>query len=1135
MLCCVWGAAAVIDYRLLGPIEAGVNGRVLDIGGHKQRALLAVLVLSANEPVSRDVLVDRLWGEHPPPGAQHTLDVHISRLRKTLESAAGRQVVETRPGAYLLRASADSVDMRRLERLAKAGRRALAENAPGRAAADLREALALWRGAPLTEVSDEPFAQPEIARLNELRIGINEDRIEADLALGRHADVVSELSALVAAYPLRERLYQLLMIALYRCGRQSEALAVYQTARRVLVDELGIEPSPALQRAERAILAHDASLDPPPRAGPDAAPGQTRGGRLSRTAAARRARLPTAVGASLALILALLFLGAGPQTSPVRAAPDTVAVINASRSSLTYVVAGIGRPGGIVYGAGATWVTDTADGLVLRIDPAGQVVDRIPVGRGPAGVVAGAGEIWVANEFDNTVSEVNPRTGTVVATIGVGNGPAALAYGYGSVWAANVTDSTLSRIDPGSGAVTATIPVGSAPAGVAAGDGGIWVASGQTGRLLLVDPRRDRVTRAFTVGGAPDGVTVGAGSVWVSDSGGRVARLNPMTGSVQQIEVGGSPAAIAFADGAVWVANGLGSLLRVDPRTRQVRSVQVGNEPSGLAVAGGNVLLTVLPSLASHRGGILTLVAPYTETSQEHYASDPAVAWDQYDWQMLAMTNDGLVGYRRVGGPVGDQLVPDLARDLPIPADNGKTYTFPLRAGMRYSNGQPVRAEDFRRALERVFVINRGGGPAYFYSGIVGATACERHPQSCTLSRGIVTNDQAGTVTFHLTAPDPDFLDKLALPFADAVPAGTPDRQLSAGQIPATGPYMTRSLQPTRAWVLVRNPRFRQWSAQAQPDGYPDRIVLRLGVAPGAAVGAVEQGRADVLFNAPPVSRIHELATRYANLLHTYPLGSTYALFLNTRVRPFNVLAARQAVNYAIDRNTMIQLAGGPLTAQPTCQILPPTLPGYQPYCPYTINPGTSGAWQAPDLARAEQLVRQSGTYGDKVTVVTGTKLTQIPGQAVGSYVVSVLRQLGYRASLRAIASPQTYWNTVGNSRDRIQVGEFFWYQDYPAPWDFFGPLFSCQSFLPASPANVNESEFCNPRLDAQFRQALSTQARSPNAAGLLWANIDREITGQAPWVPLYNPRPLIVVSARVGNYQFHPLWELLIDQLWVR
>jgi YVTN family beta-propeller protein len=300
----------------------------------------------------------------------------------------------------------------------------------------------------------------------------------------------------------------------------------------------------------------------------------------------------------------------------------------------------------------------------------------------------------LANEFDNTVSEVNPRTGTVVATIGVGSGPAGLVYGYGSVWVANVTDSTLSRIDPGSGVVTAAIPLGGAPAGVAAGDGGIWVASVQSRQLLLVDPHRDRVTRALSVGVSPGDVAVSAGSVWVSDPGGTVVRLDPANGSMQEIKVGGSPAAIAVAAGAVWVANGLGSVLRIDPQTGLVRSIQVGNEPSGLAAAGGNVLVTVLPSLASHRGGTLTLDSQYMETSQQDFSSDQAVAWDQLDWQMLAMTNDGLVGYRRAGGPADDQLVADLARDLPVPTSDGKIYTFRLRKRIRYSDGQPVRPED---------------------------------------------------------------------------------------------------------------------------------------------------------------------------------------------------------------------------------------------------------------------------------------------------------------------------------------------------------------------------------------------------------------------------------------------------------
>ena len=490
----------MIDYRLLGPFEVASDGHVLDVGGLKQRALLAILLLHANQAVHRDVLIDQLWGEHPPAGADHAVGVYIWRLRKTLDPVAGSPCVLTRAGGYLLQVTPEQADVARFGRLAEDGHRCLAAGDASRAAGQLREALALWRGSPLADFKDETFAQAEITRQEKLRAEVVEDRIEADLALGQHARVVSELEAVVAAHPLRERPYQQLMIALYRCGRQAEALAVYQSARRVLVDELGIEPSPALQRVERAILEQDASLEPPPRAAPAVALGQAREERFSRIVAARRVRLAAAVGGSLALIAALLWAGSGPRASPVSAAPDTVAVINASRAGLTSVVAGVGRPGGIASGAGVAWVTDTADGMLLQIDRAGQVVDRIPVGRGPAAVVAGAAEIWVANEFDNTVSEVNPRTGTVVDTISVGSGPAGLAYGYGSVWAANVTDATVSRIDPGSGTVTATIPLGSAPAGIAAGAGGIWVASGQAGRLLLVDPRRDRVTRAFPVG-----------------------------------------------------------------------------------------------------------------------------------------------------------------------------------------------------------------------------------------------------------------------------------------------------------------------------------------------------------------------------------------------------------------------------------------------------------------------------------------------------------------------------------------------------------------------------------------------------------------------------------------------------------
>ena len=256
--------------------------------------------------------------------------------------------------------------------------------------------------------------------------------------------------------------------------------------------------------------------------------------------------------------------------------------------------------------------------------------------------------------------------------------------------------------------------------------------------------------------------------------------------------MGGAPAGVAYADGAVWVANSLaGGVNRIDPRSGAVQLIRLGNEPTDLASVGNRVWATVLPSLASHHGGTLTVIDP--QPPDLGAPADPAVAYYLWAWRMLSMTNDGLVGYRRVAGLAGDQLVPDLATTLPVPTDGGRTYVFQLRSGIRYSNGQLVRPEDFRRAIERVFKIdNTPGGepwcPALRFGGIIGARRCQRSPGRCDLARGIVTSDAANTVTFHLTAPDPHFLYKLAFTWAYAVPPGTPDHLIAPRSCPPPGP-----------------------------------------------------------------------------------------------------------------------------------------------------------------------------------------------------------------------------------------------------------------------------------------------------------------------------------------------------------
>jgi ABC-type transport system substrate-binding protein/DNA-binding SARP family transcriptional activator/streptogramin lyase len=1114
-----------LEFRILGPFEARRDGRALELPAGKSRGLLALLLLHRNEVVSVDTLVDRLWGERPPATAAKNVQVYVSHLRKAL----GDGTLLTRTPGYLLRLEPGQLDVDRFQALLEEAR----GQQPAQAAERLRAALALWRGEPLADFRYDSFAQEEIRRLEELRLAALEERIEAELALGRHEDVLSELESLARANPLRERLQGQLMLALYRCGRQAEALEAYRAARRRLVEELGLEPSPELQRLERAILAHDPTLAAPARV---ARPDRGAAAKMPSLFGARRGRLLVVAGV---IVLAAAAVGVGLRLSgarspTLRASPNSVAVVDASHDSVRQVIAGVGRLGGIATGAHAVWATDTVNDFLLRIDPTtGTIEDRIEVGDGPTGVAVGDRLVWVVNQLDRTVSEVNPRARKEVDSFAVGNGADAIAFGDGSVWVANETDGTLSRINPAGTTRVKTIPLVGTPDGIAIGRQGVWVTSPSTGELLLVDPKTNQVVQPTPIGNGPTGVALGSGAVWVANTpDGTVSRFDPGSGKVTKFPVADAPAGVAYGDGAVWVANGKdGTVSRIDPRTGSRRDVEVGNEPTSLAFAGGDIWTTVLPSPASHRGGTLRVVSYPNRRSLG--SIDPAQPTAFAQLPMLSLTNDGLVTYRRVAGLGGDQLVPDLATRLPEPTNGGRTYTFRLRRGIRYSNGQPVRARDFRRGLERVFGLRDFG---WFYQGILGGSACERRPQACDLSRGIVADDTADTVTFHLTAPDGNFLYKLAFPAADAVPKGAPpDSNVGRKPLPATGPYMTRSFSPGRSWILVRNPRFHEWSADAQPEGFPDRIVMTQFAKRRLAtqVAGIEHGSADVL-SYPGLRYLGRLATRFASQLHSDPLGVTTALAMNTREPPFDRRAVRRALNYAIDRNRIVRYFGGPLLARPTCQILAPTQPGYRPYCPYTIDPSAGGTWTAPDYARAAKLVEASGTRGMKVTLLIEPPDPNAPTVKVGRYVVSVLDQLGYRASLKAVPPGAPHY-MMGNPRSHLQIGWITWNVFFSAsPSDFVNDL-SCRAFSPRSSTNANVDEFCSPRIDAQVRRASELLAQNPAAAADAWNRVDRELADEAPLVPLFNTRDLVLLSGRVGNYEYHPFWNILLDQLWVR
>jgi peptide/nickel transport system substrate-binding protein len=343
---------------------------------------------------------------------------------------------------------------------------------------------------------------------------------------------------------------------------------------------------------------------------------------------------------------------------------------------------------------------------------------------------------------------------------------------------------------------------------------------------------------------------------------------------------------------------------------------------------------------------------------------------------------------------------------VPQPTANGTTYTFHLQPGIRYSDGRPLRAADFRRSLARVLELD--GTAASSFLEVDGAHACLRHKR-CDLSRGVIVHG-ASTLTFRLSAPDPRLPYHLTWLFP--IPPGTPIHDVGTKPVPSTGPYSFESYVPGRLLTLVRNRYFHVWSVAARPDGYPDEIVYRILDNDALAVRDVLAGKADLAFEADlSGARIQQFQARYARQLHLDPQYATAFVFLNVRRPPFNDVRMRRALNYAVDRQRVATLHGSTLLAHPTCQIVPRVVPGYRPYCPYTIAPDASGDWKVSDLARAHALIRASGTRGESVVVWS---FDYFHSESI--YFVSLLRQLGYRARLRYIPDVGKYFTMLSET-----------------------------------------------------------------------------------------------------------------------
>jgi YVTN family beta-propeller protein len=1136
-----------MEIKLLGAIEAQADGIALPLGGPRQRAVLADLALNAGQLVPITRLIDDLWAERPPASAKHTLETYVSRLRHVLNASgvAGPSLV-TRPGGYLLYAAPEYIDACQFRDLTARGSGALGHGDAAAAMTLFSAAVKLWRGPALADVQDAPFAVLAGQRLEEERLTASEKLVEARLALGQHRELVPELEALIAGSPYRECFHAQLMLALYRSGRQADALAAFGRARDLLAGELGIEPGRELRRLQRAVLLQAPELEPggggaprlapQPVAAPASRPSDHRpaaqGGPPAREPLPRRRGRPwrwataaAAVGLAAAVGVPVL-LSTGPARGGVLA--DGVGEVTAA--------GGIGRglalpdpPGAAVTADGSVWVTSPEGNVVYRIDPVtASIVQTIPVGSGPSAITAAGPDIWVANTLDGTVSRINPIANQVVQTVSVGAEPTGLTSGGGSVWVADAAASTLSALRPVSGQLTSTVALPSPPFGVAFGAGSVWVTSPQDNSVTRVDPRSGQPGQQIPVGAGPTAITFGFGSVWVANGlDSTVSRVDPGTDAVAAtIPAGDGPDALAIAGNSVWAADRLASALtRISARDgAPSRMIPLGAGPVALAADDGGGVWVAAGAAASSppTSGTLRAVSVVAPTS-----IDPALIYPLMQAQFSDATYDTLVTFQKTGGSSGLQLVPDLALAMPAVTADGTVYTFTLRRGLRYSTGLLVRPQDFRYALERALDLNPAA--ASFLDGIAGAAACVPG-RLCNLDGGVTVNDPAGTVTIRLTAPDPDFLDKLAFEFTAPVPAYVPARDIGRVPVPGTGPYVITRYVPGRQVVFARNRYFREWSAAAQPDGSPDRIVWTFGTSLTREITQIETGKADWTDDTLP--GVAGLSAQFPGQVHISPLPEIVYTAFNTRVAPFDDPAVRRAFSLAADRSRFAALLGGPGLAVPTCQILPPGIPGHQPYCPFSADASASGTWVGPDLATARSLVAASGTKGMRVTVWSDDAP---PDGTTGAFAVSVLRELGYRASLH-IASHAAVVQAANDSRREIQATDGVWYADYPSASDFFDLFFRCSAFRLGDPAATrNGSFYCDPTADQLMNDADSQQATDPAQAAATWAAVDQAVTLDAPWVTLANLNNVDFLSARVTNYQYNPFLGVLLDQLQIR
>jgi DNA-binding SARP family transcriptional activator/streptogramin lyase len=577
-----------VQFRVLGPLEVSAAGRPLPLGGRKQRTVLAMLLLHANELVPRQRLIEALWGEEPPAEADASLRVYIARLRKLFASETnGRPSLETSANGYVLRVDPETVDVERFRGLVARG--------------DFAQALDLWRGPALADLAEDEWARRESGVLDELRLSALEERIELDLAAGRHTELVPELEELLAEHPYRERLVGQLMVALYQSGRQTEALAAYTELSRRLRETFALEPTRPLRELERAILTHDPTLE-------------IRDTPKQRIAAhmrgRRRTTIPLAVATLGAFALGAALVLPGSQQRPASQGEllvgNSVVAIDADSTEVIGEVPVGGRPQGVTLGEGSLWVGNADDRTVVRIDPRTRVVEEtIGLGVPPSALTVGGGSVWVVSQAANVVVQVDPTLNEVVATLDLPEDaldlpccPHQIAFARGAVWVSYW--SRLVRIDPATRKVVRT-PLRYVR-WIASTDRTLWAIVGiEADRVQRLAPRGDAIRLGpERASGGLQGIAATELSVWVLSWRGTLSRIEVETARLDiKTVLGPTLHSIAATRDSLWLAGGRGELVRLDPVTgRRLQKLLLGlyppYTPNVIAASEGDAWLAVL-------------------------------------------------------------------------------------------------------------------------------------------------------------------------------------------------------------------------------------------------------------------------------------------------------------------------------------------------------------------------------------------------------------------------------------------------------------------------------------------------------------------------------------------------------------